>query len=144
MGVSSAAGLPRGYLLWQARACMCNVSSSHGHIIYLFTHLSLSPLERAHTAEVLGDSGAITVYWSEGMRSYFLTIPHAFTYHLLRTLAHCTCVSVREKSRTFAASRLFWTARPRLVIRGWCVLSGKWHARSWGICFGRAAHACAT
>ena len=53
MGVSSAEGLPRGYLHWQARACMCNVSSSHGHIIYLFTHLSLSPLERAHTAEVL-------------------------------------------------------------------------------------------
>ena len=81
----------------------------------------------------IGDSGAITVYWSEGVKSYFLTIPHAVTYHLLRTLAHCTCVSVREKSRTLAASRLFWPARPRLVIRGWCVLSGKWHTRSWGI-----------
>ena len=37
-----AEGLPRGYLLWQARACMCSVSSGHVHIIYLSTHL-LSP-----------------------------------------------------------------------------------------------------
>ena len=52
-----------GYLLWQARACMCNVSSSHGHIIYLFTHLSLSPLERAHTAEVrLASNWAVSHY----------------------------------------------------------------------------------
>jgi hypothetical protein len=62
--VSFAVGLPRGYLLWQAHACMCAVCSGHGHIIYLFTHIISIPLERTHAAEVLGDSAAITVYWS--------------------------------------------------------------------------------
>ena len=62
--VSFAVGLPRGYLLWQAHACMCAVCSGHGHIIYLFTHIPLTPLGRTHAAEVLGGSAAITVYWS--------------------------------------------------------------------------------
>ena len=37
-----------GYLLWQARACMCAVCSRHAHIIYLFTHMYL-PYWDEHT-----------------------------------------------------------------------------------------------
>ena len=44
--VSCAAGLPRGYLHWQAHACMCVVCSRHAHIIYLFTHIHSIPLVR--------------------------------------------------------------------------------------------------
>jgi hypothetical protein len=38
-------GSAQGVSAWQARACMCTVSSGYGHIIYLFTHLYSSPLE---------------------------------------------------------------------------------------------------
>ena len=74
---------------------MCTVSSGYGHIIYLFTNLLLSPLEGAHAAEVRGDSAAIALYWSEGVRSNIPTISHcdhilSFRSHT-RTLHWCVC-----------------------------------------------------
>ena len=67
-GCRALLGLPRGYLHWQARACMCTVGHwPRAHNISL--HPSTLMLEGAHAAEVRGDSAAITLYWSEGVRS---------------------------------------------------------------------------
>jgi hypothetical protein len=123
--VSCAAGLPRGYLHWQAHACMCAVCSRHAHIIYLFTHIHSIPLVRTHAAEVLGDSAAITVYWSEGVRtgSYLLS-SHMLSTH---TQPHTALSFVLGVVHQSMHSRLL-LARPPAPY-GWCVMSGEWHAR---------------
>ena len=74
MGVERCWVCPGGICIGRPAHACAPWASGHGHIIYLFTHLLSSPLEGAHAAEVLGDSAAITVYWSEGVRSNILTI----------------------------------------------------------------------
>ena len=73
-GCRALLGLPRGYCIGRPAHVCAPWASGHGHIIYLFTHLLSSLLEGAHAAEVRGDSAAITLYWSEGVRSNILTI----------------------------------------------------------------------
>ena len=109
--------------------------------------ISSIPPERTHAAEVLGDSFAITVYWSERVRSRTLiAISYFATLQLRnfapRTLHLCVCASGVAHQRS--GLRLFWPARPRLVVRvgclsGECVCAscaahtlGEWHARSGG------------
>ena len=109
------------------------------------------PPERTHAAEVLGDSFAITVYWSERVRPGALI---AITLLCTRT-AHIALVRLCVWRRTSAQRlRLFWPARPRLVVHVWCLTTGECvcvmrraHTRgvacTLGFCFGRPAHACA-
>jgi hypothetical protein len=73
-GCRALLGLPRGYCIGRPAHVCAPWASGHGHIIYLFTHLLSSLLEGAHAAEVRGDSAAITLYWSEGVRSNIPTI----------------------------------------------------------------------
>mmetsp|Transcript_52055 Transcript_52055/g.138210 ORF Transcript_52055/g.138210 Transcript_52055/m.138210 type:complete len:456 (+) Transcript_52055:409-1776(+) len=115
-GCRALLGLPRGYLHWQARACMCTVGQwPRAHNISL--HPSTLMLEGAHAAEVRGDSAAITLYWSEGVRSNIHS--HNLCDHRSDRFAHThialVCLCERRRA-LLLRRRLFWSWMDRPVI----------------------------